>query len=374
MQYKTHVLINLDNIKHNIQEVRKHIGPYIKLLIAVKGDAYGHGAVEVSKLAEKAGADWLGVATLPEALKLRNAGVKLPILKLSQLYEEQIESAIKNDITFTITTIEGAQKANIVARRVKKKAVVHMKVDTGMGRIGVDVSEAWKLADEILHGCSSLTLEGIFTHLPVSDDCNRAYTQRQIAKFKKCITDIEEKMNFSFPLIHCANSGGVLAHEDSWFNMVRPGIMIYGYYPSDQIEHTVDIRPAFSFKTKVSFIKKVTRGTSIGYGRSYVAPEDTWIATFPAGYADGYNRLFSNKGRVLINGRSYPVVGKVCMDQTMCNLGTKTDVKVGDDVVLIGESGNEEITVHEWAEMLGTISYDVMCQINKRTKRYFISD
>jgi alanine racemase len=374
MLYKTHVMVDLNNIRHNIEGVRQRVGPHVKVLIAVKGDAYGHGSVEVSRLAEEMGLDWVGVATLPEALKLREAGIRMPILKMSHLFEDQIEPAIEHDITFAITTIERAQAANAVARRMNRQARVHMKVDTGMGRIGVGVGEAWKLADEILHGCSSLVLEGIFTHLPVSDESSKLYTQRQVERFKKCVEDIEAKMQYSFPLVHCANSGGVLAHEDSWFNMVRPGIMIYGYYPSDEVEQTVKLKPAFTFQSKVSFLKKVAKGTSIGYGRAFIAPEDTWIATFPAGYADGFNRLFSNKGRVLINGQSYPVVGKVCMDQSMCNLGPRTDIKIGDDVVLIGKSNGAEITVDEWAKKLDTISYEIICQINKRTNRYYIKD
>ncbi|MDD2624836.1 MAG: alanine racemase [Candidatus Riflebacteria bacterium] len=372
MLYQTHAEVNLKNISDNITNIRKAIGSEPKILIAVKADAYGHGAVEVSKMAQEIGVDWLGIATVPEAIELREAGITLPILKLSHLFEEEAEAAINYDVTTAVSSIENAEMLNRIAKSLNKTCSVHLKIDTGMGRIGVSVDEASKLADTVLHGCSNLSLTGIFTHLPVSDDTNKTFTQRQIAKFKKCVTEIEEKMQFKFPLVHCANSGGVLAHPESTFSMVRPGIMIYGFYPSSDIEHSINLKPALSFKTRVSFVKFVTKGCSIGYGRTWIAPEDSWVATFPAGYADGFNRLFSNKGRVLINGNSYPVIGRVCMDQSMCLLGSSTDVKVGDEVVLIGKSEKEEITAYEWADKLDTITYEVTCQINKRVKRYYI--
>lgn len=371
MLYQTHAEVSLKNISDNIANIRKAIGTEPKILIAVKADAYGHGAVEVAKMAQEIGVDWLGIATVPEAIELREAGIKLPILKLSHLFEEEAEAAINYDVTSAVSGIENAEMLNRIAKSLNKTCSVHLKIDTGMGRIGVALDEATKLADTVLHGCSNLSLTGIFTHLPVSDDTNKTFTQRQIAKFKKCVAEIEEKMQFKFPLVHCANSGGVLAHAESTLSMVRPGIMIYGFYPSSEIEHSINLKPALSFKTRVSFVKFVAKGCSIGYGRTWIAPEDSWVATFPAGYADGFNRLFSNKGRVLINGNSYPVIGRVCMDQSMCLLGTSTDVKVGDEVVLIGKSGKEEITAYEWAEKLGTITYEVTCQINKRVKRYY---
>lgn len=209
------------------------------------------------------------------------------------------------------------------------------------------------------------------THLPVSDEGSKTFTQRQIDRFKKTVADIEKRLNYKIPLVHCANSGGVLAHPESWCDMVRPGIMIYGFYPSDETPQTILLKPGLSFKTRVSFVKLVPKGGSVGYGRTWIAPEDSWIATFPAGYADGFNRLFSNSGRVLVNGRSYPIVGRVCMDQSMCNLGPATDVKAGDEVVLIGDSGCQSISAYEWAEKLNTITYEVTCQINKRVRRFY---
>ncbi len=370
MLYQTHVRVHLANIRANIENIRKTVGSERKILIAVKADGYGHGAVEISKMAEKIGVDWLGVATVPEAIELRMAGVKLPILKFSPAFPEEMDEAVKNDIAIAVCELNNVKLLNEAAARAGKKVEAHIKIETGMGRIGVAPDKAAELAEEILK-CQNLRLGGAMTHLPVSDEANKTFTQRQIDKFKKIVKEIEKKLDIKFPLVHCANSGGVLGHPESWLDMVRPGIMIYGFYPSDETPQTISLQPGLSFKTRVSFVKKVAKGCSVGYGRSWVAPEDSYVATFPAGYADGFNRLFSNSGRVLINGVSYPVVGRVCMDQSMCNLGPETTIKAGDEVVLIGWSGTQNISGYEWAEKLGTITYEVTCQINKRVRRFF---
>ncbi len=374
MLYQTHAVVHLGNIKHNIESIRKAVKPDCKVLISVKANAYGHGAVEISKMAqENKLVDYLAIATIPEGMELRDAGITLPILKLSPAFEEEMESAVANDIAVCVCEEDNIRKYDETARALGKKAIVHLQLDTGMGRIGVGEEEALRLAEIIIKQCPNLVLEGVMTHMPVSDDSSKTFTERQIDKFKKIIDKIETNLNFKFKIKHCSNSAAVTAYPEAHMDMVRPGIIIYGFYPSKDVPQTLDLKPGLSFKTKVSFVKKVSKGLSVGYGRTWVAPEDTWIATFPAGYADGFNRLFSNSGRVLINGKSCPIVGRVCMDQTMCSLGTgeKPDVKVGDEVVLIGKSGNEEITAEEWAEKLKTISYEVTCQISHRVKRYF---
>jgi alanine racemase len=369
MLYQTHAQVHLDNIRFNIENIRKAVGADKKILIAVKANAYGHGSVEVSKMAEKIGVNWLGVATVPEGIELREAGIRLPILKFSPAFEEEMEAAINADLSITVCEIENVKALAKVAQKLDKSCKVHLKLETGMGRIGSSTEDGIAIA-KFIESSDSLELEGLMTHLPVSDEASQSFTQRQIKKFSKAAKQIEEEIERKVGLVHCANSGGVLAHSESWMDMVRPGIMIYGFYPSNETPQTIELKPGLSFKTKVSFIKKVSAGNSVGYGRTWVAPEDTYIATFPAGYADGFNRLFSNKGRVLINGESYPVVGRVCMDQSMCNLGPETDIKVGDEVILIGSSEKEEISAYEWAEKLETITYEVTCQINHRVKRY----
>lgn len=371
MLYQTHVRVHLNNIRSNIENIRKAIGADCKILIAVKGDGYGHGAVEVAKMAEKIGVNWLGVATILEANELRLAGVSLPILKFGPVFPEEMEEAVNLRLAIVVCELENVLLLNEAAKRHNRVVEVHLKIDTGMGRIGVQIDQAKELAGHIINDCPFLKLTGAMTHLPVSDEASKTFTQRQIERFKKTVKEIEEAHNFKFELVHCANSGGILGHPESWFNMVRPGIMLYGFYPSDETPQTISLLPGLSFKTRVSFIKKVNKGCSIGYGRTWVASEDSYIATFPAGYADGFNRLFSNSGRVLINGASYPVVGRVCMDQSMCNLGAETGVKVGDEVVLVGWSGNQNISVYEWAEKLNTITYEVTCQISRRVRRFY---
>lgn len=372
MLYQTHVRIHLGNIRFNLEGIRKAVGKDRKILIAVKANGYGHGAVEVSRMAENIGVDWLGVATVPEGLQLRDAGIRLPILKFSPAFADEMVEAVKGRITLTVCEWNNVVALEETCRKLSAKAMVHLKVDTGMERIGVGEEGAAELA-AFIEQCPNLHLEGIFTHLPVSDEGEKTFTKLQITRFKGVVDQIEKTIGRKVELVHCSNSGGVLAHPEGWFDMVRPGIMIYGYYPGEDTEPSIPLKPGLSFLTRVSFIKRLKKGTGVGYGLTWKASEDTWMATIPAGYADGFNRLFSNGGRVLIKGRSYPVVGRVCMDQSMVNLGPETDVVVGDEVVLIGKSGNEEISCTEWARKLKTITYEVTCQINSRVERVYDS-
>ena len=371
MLYQTHARVHLGNIRKNIAGIRTVMGPERKVLIAVKANGYGHGAVQVSLMAERTGlVDWLGVATVPEGIELRKAGIRLPILKFSPAFPEEMAAAVENGITLAV-----AEKANIealqgVCKAMGLQARVHLKVDSGMGRVGVAIDGAAELAVFIERSCPEMHLEGVFTHLPVSDELQQMpYTRKQIDLFKQAVAGIATALGRTPELVHCSNSGAVLGHEEGWLSMVRPGIMIYGYYPDPSTPKTIPLFPGISFLTRISFLKRVKKGTSIGYGRTWVAPEDTWIATIPVGYADGFNRLFSNCGRVLVNGKTYPIVGRICMDQSMLNLGPETNVRVGDEVTLIGRSGDQEITAYEWAQVLQTITYEVTCQINARVER-----
>jgi alanine racemase len=374
MLYQTHVQVHLDNIRFNLEGVRKTVGDHRKILIAVKANAYGHGAVPISKLAEAAGMDWLGVATVPEGIELRQADVKLPILKFNQTFPEEMHAAIEYNLALTVYDSENIAALQKVCRDMDKQTNVHLKVDTGMGRIGAGAEDAAEIANTIERDCPNLHLQGVFTHFPVSDLPDNPFTENQISLFKAVVSNIQDNIGRQIEIVHAANSGAVLDYPDAWFDMVRPGIMVYGYYPDKQTAHSIPLKPGLSFHTRVSSIKQVKAGTSISYGRTWQAPVDTHIGTIPVGYADGFNRLFSNQGRVLINRKSYPVVGRVCMDQTMLDLGAETDVKVGDEVVLIGHSGEAEITCDEWAEKLDTITYEVTCQINSRVKHYYTGE
>jgi len=368
--YATRARIHLGNVRDNLRAIRAAVGPSRKVLIAVKANGYGHGAVEVSRMAEATGtAEWLGVATVPEALQLREAGLRLPILKLGPTFPWEMRAAVEAGVTLAVCSSEEADAAAEAARAAGRPASVHLKVDTGMGRVGVTQEEAPALSLR-LSALPGVELGGVFTHLPVSDAADPAWTREQISRFRAAAEAVQEAAGRRL-LVHSANSGAVLAHESSWLDMVRPGIMIYGFRPDAETPATIPLKPGMSLLTRVSFLKRVAAGTSIGYGRTWIAPRDTFIATIPAGYADGFNRLFSNRGRVLIGGKSYPLVGRVCMDQSMVDLGPETDVAVGDEVVLMGRSGEAEIRCEEWAEQLETITYEVTCQISPRVARVY---
>lgn len=370
MDYQTYVRVHLQNIRHNLENVRQRVGEQRKILVAVKANAYGHGAVAVGKLAEKIGMDWLGVATVPEGQELRRAGITLPILKFSPVFPEETAAAIDAQLALVVIEEQAIRALNQAALNCGKKISVHLKIDTGMGRIGCCPEQASALALLIDREMTALSLEGLCTHLPVSDDPDPTFTKTQITAFAEICQQVQNTLGHRIDLVHAANSGAILAHPEGWFDMVRPGIMTYGFRPDVKTPDTVPLRPGLSFLTRVSHVKRVAAGTSIGYGRTWVAPNDTCIGTIPAGYADGFNRLFSNRGRALIDGTAYPVVGRVCMDQSMLDLGPDTNVKVGDAVVLIGKSGTAEISAYEWAEKLGTITYEVTSQINHRVQRH----
>jgi alanine racemase len=368
LPYQTHVLVHLDHIRANLEAVRRRVGPSRKLLAVVKADAYGHGAVGVSRLAEQAGAHWLGVATLPEGLQLRQAGLRLPILKLYPMFPVEMAAAIAAGITPTVVDAGNIQALEAIASGLGAQVDVHLAVDTGMGRIGLPPDAAPDLA-RLVEGCRHLRLQGLSSHLPVSDEPDLAFTQSQVRRFREAAAAVEAALGRRLELVHCANSGAILAHPDAWMDMVRAGVILYGFYPNTHTPRTLELLPGLSLHTAVSFLKQIPAGTRIGYGLTWAAPRDTWIATLPVGFGDGYSRRFFRKGRVLVNGRSYPVVGRICMDQIMVDLGPGTTVQVGDLAVLIGRSGAERITVEEWAEVMDTITYEVTCQINARVER-----
>lgn len=358
----------LDHLRANLDAVRARVGGRA-VLAAVKADAYGHGAIEVSRMIERTGAaDWLGVATVGEGLELRAAGITLPVLKLSVARGEEVAAAVAAGLTLCVVDEDSILEAGAAATALGTTASVHLKVDTGMRRIGCEPELAPSLAQRV-DATPGVRLEGLFSHLPISDSPRgEEFTRGQVALFARTAREVEAARG-PVPLKHLANSGAVLGHPDTWFDLVRPGIMIYGAYPDPEAARTVPLLPALEWRTRVSFVKRVPAGETVGYGRTWTAPRDTWIATVPVGYGDGYSRLLSNRGRMLVRGRSYPIAGRVCMDQTMIDLGPDTDVTVGDDVVLVGRSGTDEITTSEVAGLMGTIPYEVTCLITRRVGR-----
>ena len=371
MPYPTVATTDLSAIRANLGAVRARVGDRL-VMAAVKADAYGHGLFEVAAMIERtSSADWLGVATAEEALALRTRGVRMPILKLSHaLDEDDIAVCVEAGVDLTVVSAETVDQVARVTRRVGRPAHVHLKVDTGMRRIGCSPADAVGLAQRA--DAAGVHLRGLFSHLPVSDTASgESFTRQQIARFSE-VSDAVSTARGPVELVHLANSGGVLGHPDSWFDLVRPGIMLYGSLPDPSTPATVPLRPALRWTTRVSFVKPVRAGERVGYGLTWTAPRDTLVGTLPVGYGDGYSRLLSNRGRVLIGGGSYPIVGRVCMDQTMIDLGSSSNARVGDEVVLLGSQGDDEITAQELADLMGTIPYEVTCLVGRRVRRVFV--
>ena len=365
------VTTRLDGIRANLEAIRERVGDR-KVLAAVKADAYGHGAVQVARMIQDTGAaDWLGVANVAEGVELRAAGIRLPILKLSVARGDEVAEAVASDLALCVVDAESVNEAAVAAGSQGVTVEVHLKVDTGMRRIGCPPGQAPELA-KLIDAAPGLRLGGLMSHLPISDSpAGDEFTTAQIELFRVTVENVAAARG-PVALVHLANSGGVLAHPESWFTMVRPGIMIYGAYPDPEVPQTVPLQRGLEWRSRVTFLKQVAAGETVGYGRTWTAPHDTWIATVPIGYGDGYSRLLSNRGRMLIAGHSYPIAGRVCMDQTMIDLGQTTDVAVGDEVVLVGRSGQEEITTTQIAELMGTIAYEVTCLITRRVARLFV--
>lgn len=368
MPYATTATTRLDHIRANLAAIRHRVGERL-VLAAVKADAYGHGAIPVSQMIEATGAaDWLGVATVDEAVAIRDAGVRMPTLKLSHaLADDEVAACVTRDVDLAVVSEKTLDQVARVAADLGRTASVHLKVDTGMRRIGCPPEQAPDLARRA--DAAGLRLRGLFSHLPVSDtEGGREFTRAQVATFAR-VADAVAAARGTVEVVHLANSGAVLMHPEAWFDMVRPGIMVYGSLPDPTTEASVPLQPGLEWTTRVSFAKRVALGETVGYGRTWAAPRDTTIATIPVGYGDGYSRLLSNRGRVLVGGRSCPIVGRVCMDQSMVDVGPDASVHEGDEVVLVGRQGGEEVTVQELADLMGTIPYEVTCLVNSRVAR-----
>lgn len=363
--------INLDAIASNMSQIRKLVGPGVKICPAVKADGYGHGAVEVSREVLNNGAEMLSVATLDEAVDLREAGIDVPILLLQCIFKEQVADSVHHDITNTICDYSLAEELSRCAGLAGKRAKVHIKVDTGMGRMGIQKQDALDFVLK-LSRIPNLDIEGIFTHFPSADEDDLEFTYGQINDFKEIIRSTEEA-GIHIPLRHMANSAAILHVPEAHLTMVRPGIMLYGLYDYE-IKTDVKLRQCLSLKTRISFLKDLPSGCSVSYGRTYTTTGTTRVATIPIGYADGYNRHLSNRAPALVRGKRVPVIGRVCMDQTMLDVTNVPDVSVGDEVVLYGSQGDQTISIEEIAGLLGTISYEVICSVSKRVPRVYVRD
>ena len=367
--------IDLDNIGHNVDKFHRLLGPSVQIMAVVKADGYGHGAVEVARAALQAGASCLGVALVEEGLELRRAGIKAPILLLGYTDPAAVPLLLKYDLTAAISSMETARLFSVRCMAEGGLLPVHLKIDTGMGRIGVTpgVAAGFIAAVSRLPG---LKLEGIFTHLSSADEGSDeadSFTAGQLQLFDGVITAAREK-GISFSLCHAANSAAAIRFPHSRYNLVRMGISLYGCYPAPWMQKgaAVALRPAMSLRSKIVFLKEVPAQTYLSYGRTCCTSAKSTIATLPIGYADGYHRRLSNCGEVLVRGRRVPVVGRICMDQIMIDVSRIEGVAEGDEVVLYGSQGSGCIAVEEVAQLLGTINYELLCNVGKRVPRFYL--
>ena len=365
--------VNLDAIAQNVKNIKKLIGKKKELMAVVKGNAYGHDILEISSVVLENGATRLAVARLEEAIFLRKAGITVPILVLGLTLKPQAESLVSYDITPTVCEFEMIEKLSESAVQMNKMTKIHLKVDTGMGRIGIFPDDVLRFIKRI-KALKKVEIEGIFTHFSVADEKDKFYTEEQFKKFIEILT-ILEKEGIKIPIKHVGNSATLLDLPHMWLDMVRPGLAIYGLYPSKEVKKTINLIPAQQFKTKIVFIKELPRGESISYGRTYITKRRMRVASLPVGYADGYNRLLSNQGEVLVRGQRVPIIGRVCMDQCMIDVTNLTQVEIGDEVVLWGRQGEGMITVEEIAQKIRTINYEIVhLPDKKRVPKLFIKD
>lgn len=364
--------ISLDAIKHNIGQFKRHMKESTKFMAVVKADGYGHGAIEVAEAAIEAGADYLAVALLDEAIALREAGITIPILVLGYTPLYAIKKAIQNEITLTVFTDDVVEEVMKQATELKKQAYIHLKIDTGMSRIGVTNKEdALSIAKKITT-TPYVYLEGIFTHFSKADCEDPTYTINQFKRFMSVIKYLEEQ-GMVIPIKHCCNSAATMLYPDMHLDMVRVGIALYGLYPDASLyNHSIKLMQAMSLKTKIVHLKTVPKGQPIGYGCTFTPAKDSIIATLPIGYADGVSRLLSNRANVLTHGYAAKITGRVCMDQMMIDVSDIPNIKLDDVVVLFGYNEDAFQSVDTFANIIGTINYEVVCGISKRVPRVYV--
>ncbi|MDD6400077.1 MAG: alanine racemase [Lachnospiraceae bacterium] len=361
--------IDMDNLRFNLFQMKKRVKPDMKVLAVIKADAYGHGAVEIAKRIGDI-ADYYGVATIDEAIELRNAGIDTPILIIGYTDSSDYKKLIKYDITQTVYDVEECKKMSDLAVSMGQKVKVHIKVDTGMSRIGFEVSEEGVSKALILKDLEGLDIEGIFTHYAKADETDKTFSMLQKDRFKWFIQQMNEA-GVSFKLRHIDNSAGTMDLDDDEFDMVRLGIVTYGLYPSDEVDKSILLKPVMSLISHVIHVKMLDEGVGVGYGGTFVTSRRTKVATVAVGYADGYPRAQSNVGKVIINGQYANVIGRVCMDQLMIDVTDIDDVKVKDEVILVGKCGDKCIGVEEVAAPAASFNYEFVCNIGRRVPRVY---
>ncbi len=376
MEYKLNrawAEIDLDAIAHNAREIKKLTGNRVELMGAVKADAYGHGVFEVVHTLLNNGVNQLAVSMLDEAIQLRKMGIGVPILILGYTDPARADEIVLNEVTQTVFTLDLAQALSIAAVRLGKNAKIHVKIDTGMTRLGFMPGYSAVKSIAEIGTMPGLIIEGIFTHFASADEDVKDYTMMQFERFMSVCSELS-RVGIHIPIKHVCNSGGIIQYTQMHLDMVRPGIILYGLYPSNEVSRSsIDLKPAMTLKANIVHVRDVDKDTCISYGRTFRTSRKSRIATVPIGYADGYTRLMSNKGRMLVNGEFVPVVGRICMDQCMIDVtDLEKEVHVGDEVVIFGNQGGASISVDEIAAKVGTINYELICIIGKRIPRVYI--
>ncbi len=372
----TRAFVNLNALVNNFTAIKQKVGPSVKIMAVVKGNACGHGIVQVANTLIQEGASFLAVARISEAITLREHGISTPILLFGSILEKQMGYAAQNDIRISVSSLEFAKKMNQVLADQNLRVKVHIKIDTGMTRLGLfpeyfpDQEKEPEMTSAVqdimaMAELGNIDLEGIYTHFACADELDKIHADKQFVLFEKVINALKGK---KIPLLaHASNSAAVIDLPHTYCDMVRPGIMLYGVYPSAEVNHdAISLEPVMEIRSKIIHLKEVPKGIGVGYGYTHTIDKPTLIATIPIGYADGYSRLLSSKGRMLVRGHSAPIVGRVCMDLTMIDVGHIPGVAEGDEVVILGSQGKETISADEIASLAGTISYEVLAALTGR--------
>ncbi|HZK18685.1 MAG TPA: alanine racemase [Clostridia bacterium] len=364
--------VDLKAIESNLYEIKKMIGPGVLIMAVVKANAYGHGSVKVSETALSCGVNYLGVARAGEGVHLRSAGIKAPILVMGYTYPEEAVMLIKHGLTATVSSADDARFLSELAVSENSTVKIHIKVDSGMGRLGFPLGKSTERELESIFSLPGLNVEGIYTHFATADERDKNYAIKQQEGFVNLLESLHRK-GIRIPIKHAANSAALIDMGETCLDMVRAGIAMYGCYPSQEVrKDRLILKPAMELKTRVSMVKRVKAGFKVSYGVIYEAGNDTTLATLSVGYADGYNRLLSNNGEVLIQGKRAPIAGRICMDQCVVDIGDAGEAEVGDEVVLFGRQGDGFIPVEEVAARVGTINYEVLCAVSDRVPRVYL--
>jgi len=359
--------IDHEALRSNLRQIRDKVGSCVKILCMVKANGYGHGATEISPTLARAGADAFGVATLEEAVQLREAGIQAPLIVLAGVFPAQLDTFVEYKLTPVVHDLISLKALDRESSRRQVELGVHLKIDTGMGRLGFLAAEAdqWIAA---IKQAESLHIQGVFSHFSHAESVQGDYTQKQLEIFKRVLGQLRSAGVIP-DLVHLANSAATITLPAAYFDMVRPGLMLYGVYPSPNMKEQINLKPVLSWKTKILQLKNVPSGTSVSYGQTYVTERESLIATLPIGYADGYPRVLSNRGEALVRGQRARIAGRVCMDLTMIDVTDIRNVRQGDEVVLLGRQGGAEISADEIAAWANTISYEILTSIGTRVPR-----